>query len=445
MSVSGSSVSVLSTGTSASTKLSTAQAQLQACEAHLAELEKSLDERRLIVIREGLSVRCRAMVECGWSWGEMGKEGLRALEDMAGGGDAERHSSANGNALFPFPHTPPSSSSHHNSYSPSKPLPAFSRADDGGLPRSSDLSLSPSQSAPNIFLPAAHKIDDHLVSTSSQVCTKYVLAHRISELTEPDSDARAAQDGSSEEDAHRELRGVENDPFANTHGQRVIRAKKKKHLLGPSLRKSNPGREEVPSPYGPSEKERRRPGFFGSIRGLFKGWEKDGGSDDELDVVRPYASEVPSPARPPPYSVQRLHSSEVGLERDRKGSWKWRDRDGGEIPGGLESARRKTLRRSVRGDPGDTGGEQGKGKRVEEWVEQQSKEHLPAHTNRKEQTKRNTRSRLLCSLLISCSTTLLQSLAMDPLPDSWWGTRGELSRIHFTPISIFAGLLLRDS
>jgi len=31
-------------------------------------------------VRRGLEARCKAMVECGWNWGEMGKEGLRALE-----------------------------------------------------------------------------------------------------------------------------------------------------------------------------------------------------------------------------------------------------------------------------------------------------------------------------------------------------------------------------
>lgn len=72
----------------ASSKLSAAQAELQACEAHLAAKEKDLDERRISAVRRGLEVRCKAMVECGWNWGEMGKEGLRALEEIDGSGSA---------------------------------------------------------------------------------------------------------------------------------------------------------------------------------------------------------------------------------------------------------------------------------------------------------------------------------------------------------------------
>ncbi len=69
----------------ASSKLGAAQAELQACEAHLADKERELDERRVSAVRRGLQARCKAMVECGWNWGEMGKEGLRALEGI---GDA---------------------------------------------------------------------------------------------------------------------------------------------------------------------------------------------------------------------------------------------------------------------------------------------------------------------------------------------------------------------
>ncbi|KAF9467483.1 hypothetical protein BDZ94DRAFT_1155604 [Collybia nuda] len=65
-----------------SAKLTAAQAELQACEAHLAAKERELAARRSSAVREGLSVRCRAMVECGWIWGEMGREALRVLEGM---------------------------------------------------------------------------------------------------------------------------------------------------------------------------------------------------------------------------------------------------------------------------------------------------------------------------------------------------------------------------
>jgi hypothetical protein len=71
-----------------SSKLSAAQAELQACETHLAAKEKELDERRVSAVRRGLEARCKAMVECGWKWGEMGREGLRALEVIDGSSSA---------------------------------------------------------------------------------------------------------------------------------------------------------------------------------------------------------------------------------------------------------------------------------------------------------------------------------------------------------------------
>jgi hypothetical protein len=67
---------------SSSSKLTAAQSQLQVCEAHLAVKEKELNELQISTVQCGLEARCKAMVECGWNWGEMGKEGLRALEGV---------------------------------------------------------------------------------------------------------------------------------------------------------------------------------------------------------------------------------------------------------------------------------------------------------------------------------------------------------------------------
>lgn len=65
-----------------SSKLNVAQSELQACESHLANKERELEALRLSTVRVGLHARCTAMVNCGLSWGEMGKEGLRALESL---------------------------------------------------------------------------------------------------------------------------------------------------------------------------------------------------------------------------------------------------------------------------------------------------------------------------------------------------------------------------
>ena len=68
---------------SSSTKLLHAQEELRACEAHLTTKELELEARRISTAREGLGARCRALIDCGCAWSEMGKEGLRALESLS--------------------------------------------------------------------------------------------------------------------------------------------------------------------------------------------------------------------------------------------------------------------------------------------------------------------------------------------------------------------------
>jgi hypothetical protein len=76
-----SSVATLGGGSAGgSVKLSAAQTELQACEAHLALKEQELERVRVRAVIGGLQRRCKALVECGWMWGEKGKEALRALE-----------------------------------------------------------------------------------------------------------------------------------------------------------------------------------------------------------------------------------------------------------------------------------------------------------------------------------------------------------------------------
>ncbi|KAH9895680.1 hypothetical protein C8Q73DRAFT_644207 [Cubamyces lactineus] len=120
---SGSSLSVSKPEVHVGQKLSSAQAELQACEAHLAAKEQELNVFRLHTIKSGLQARCKALAECGWAWGEMGKEGIRALDilDMANG---------HGTPLaHPYLH---------------KPLPSYDKA-------GSDVSsIAPSQSASQV-------------------------------------------------------------------------------------------------------------------------------------------------------------------------------------------------------------------------------------------------------------------------------------------------------
>ncbi|KAH9475290.1 hypothetical protein JR316_0012401 [Psilocybe cubensis] len=65
-----------------SSKLAAAQTELQACETHLAAKERELELKRNAAIRDGLGARAKAMMECGWAWSQLGKDSLRALEEL---------------------------------------------------------------------------------------------------------------------------------------------------------------------------------------------------------------------------------------------------------------------------------------------------------------------------------------------------------------------------
>ncbi|KAI6018256.1 hypothetical protein PISMIDRAFT_115110, partial [Pisolithus microcarpus 441] len=119
---------------SASSKLAHVQAELQACESHLADKERELAVRRIGVVREGLGARCRALIDCGWVWSKMGKQGLRALQSLSG----------NPGIAFPRTHSP----SPPRSPGYQKLDPSSANAPQLPISYASDLSsLTPSQSA----------------------------------------------------------------------------------------------------------------------------------------------------------------------------------------------------------------------------------------------------------------------------------------------------------
>ncbi|KAL4254164.1 hypothetical protein ABKN59_004577 [Abortiporus biennis] len=138
-------------------KLSTAQMELQACEAHLAAKEKELTAFRISTIRTGLQVRCSAMAECGWVWNEMGKEGLRTLEMLD-------ISLANGDAqpappvpYKPLPENYDQNSSDHSSLAPSQSASQIATTD---IPRSySPMRMSAAEHY-TLQIPPAHAISE---------------------------------------------------------------------------------------------------------------------------------------------------------------------------------------------------------------------------------------------------------------------------------------------
>lgn len=92
MSMSNSTLEQLSFSNS---KLNLAQNELQACETHLTEKERMLVQMRENALVGGLKARCKALVECGWKWAEVGKAGLKELDSSASSGSPGEFTFAN--------------------------------------------------------------------------------------------------------------------------------------------------------------------------------------------------------------------------------------------------------------------------------------------------------------------------------------------------------------
>ncbi|KAG2002598.1 hypothetical protein CC2G_004775 [Coprinopsis cinerea AmutBmut pab1-1] len=150
-----------------STKLAAAQTELQACETHLAAKEKELSHRRFQVIRDGLTLRGRALADTGRAWTDLGLETLTVLERELGlarpGLQLDK----------PLPHreSPEASSYQHHSPSPSihshpqqhlghRPFPGSFEHFDSSESRLS--SPSPYRRRNSIHIPAAHAIHSEI-------------------------------------------------------------------------------------------------------------------------------------------------------------------------------------------------------------------------------------------------------------------------------------------
>lgn len=308
---------------SSNTKLLQAQEELRACEAHLATKELELEELRVSIAREGLGARCRALIDCGWAWGEMGKQGLLALQSLNADGQVPEPPLA----TFPLhSHLPSTSITPKQKPLPSSALPYH--VTQGPISYSSDISsLTPSQSASQqhdgpfrgtsqegavpdhpgfngheevtINIPPAHAISELTMPTgvssplpessadlkarplprsSSTQRIRGSLSRPITDLDENESregpavianpyftspDSPRSSDNSSEEESPGPLEVVENDPFKQPKRFSLH------HEVSPGAVERTPERSSKTREYKPSM------GFFGSLRGLFKIPHKD--------------------------------------------------------------------------------------------------------------------------------------------------------------------------
>ncbi|KAF8838535.1 hypothetical protein BDN67DRAFT_75841 [Paxillus ammoniavirescens] len=176
---------------STNTKLGQAQAELQACEAHLAAKEQELEARRISIARDGLGARCRALIDCGWVWGEMGKEGLRTLQ-------APSRAPSNGRAPKSFPRTLSPSRSASAQRPPLSPaLPPH--VVNGPTGYSSDISsLTPSQSASQTAGPS--------VETSQEAPPVHDQVPESSRITEKQKQNQSPSQRAQEQKPTRDIR-----------------------------------------------------------------------------------------------------------------------------------------------------------------------------------------------------------------------------------------------
>ncbi|KAG7085475.1 hypothetical protein E1B28_003036 [Marasmius oreades] len=266
-------------------KLQAAQAELQACEAHLAIKERELDHKRSVAVQEGLQARFRALAECGGRWAQIGKDvTVRLLGGQLpnitpdSASPAPQFISSPESKPLPFPmpdlpviHTP----------TPIRPLPptasplSQSPAPESEISHTS--SIAPSQSASQVGtitqtvsspvhiysnLEAVDASEGGTVSPAAvppSPLKRHTLPHRITE-----EDLRP-ETSSDDEGGQEPVRVVENPRYR-----------------GGGLSASS---REVPS----SLKKDKGGGIFGSIRGLFHRHPREGsagssvGRDEDQD------------------------------------------------------------------------------------------------------------------------------------------------------------------
>ncbi|KAK0441205.1 uncharacterized protein EV420DRAFT_1580263 [Desarmillaria tabescens] len=378
----------------ANKKLQNAQAELQACEAHLAMKEKELDVKRFGAVRDGLVVRSKALVDCGWRWIEIGKQVDSVLNEGA------VRSSPNDKPLPPSSPTPAGErpSSDLSSIAPSQsasqidvivtPDPVQHIYSNLEVPSVSSTPTDPE--IPLQFqIPPAHAIAETGLprASSPPPIQKHVLPRRI---TEEDLGFRTGSLGNLEEtnssdEDEGDVQVVENVRFAASSSKMSIGSgKKRKAPTTPT------------SPTGSSGGGGS--GFFGSIRGLFSrhGHKKaasERGTEDEgdetptrgrrgpkawdtrtaknikkLDVHESYSRSPipPLPAMPSapstPTPRPRVASDVVGSKRLKKARGTARNQ------GDLSEAELKKRRRSTSLDRGIVDLAIG---RAEEWVDGQ--------------------------------------------------------------------------
>ncbi|KAH0580775.1 hypothetical protein J132_04238 [Termitomyces sp. J132] len=261
----------LSSGFSASSpsKLTAAQAELQACEATLAQKERALQLGRVEAIREGLGLRCRVLMECGWVWAEVGKQALTALQVLQDARNAQEYQypQSQANGYTPFRHElndhieKPLPPAHDNPTSTYSIPPAHAISDSDPFPASSS-SYRPQQPEQRRALP-----------------------RRITEetLQRPLTDEDDGGSSVDEPEAEHELRAIDNPRYFATEAHadhRSVPSSVEQHQTRTPERGTKKGLLLSRKGSSSVSPKKRSPsssaivgvsGFFGSLKGFFGG------------------------------------------------------------------------------------------------------------------------------------------------------------------------------
>ncbi|KAJ3822088.1 hypothetical protein EV361DRAFT_886251 [Lentinula raphanica] len=370
---------------SASKKLQAAQAELQACETHLAKKEVDLDSKRSLAIRDGLRVRFRALAQCGWRWSEIGKE----VEVLLGFGEQVVSSPQTSTkplpeliAPVPVHAKPPTAlefndrpSSDLSSIAPSQSASQIGVAVVGSPPPSNDPTAHiyselevasgpspPSSESFHIPIPPAHSIDDLTLPTADSDATitrstrRHVLPHRITEeslgfhegiLAGTRTSMDQTQEGGAESESDTEdehlptnARVVENPRFSakNSKGvdanTRIGSTSSLSRANGVDIAKTDKDRTSIISASNSGK-------FFGSIRGLFgrgsKANDRRGGRDTSPSTTAAVVDDSGSIDEPQNRPRGRINKSRIGLlggknrRKGQAGIFNEDDEEGGSV------------------------------------------------------------------------------------------------------------------
>ncbi|OCH90387.1 hypothetical protein OBBRIDRAFT_825978 [Obba rivulosa] len=269
-------------------KLSVAQAELQACETHLATKERELDGMRVSTVRTGLQARCSALASCGKAWEGVGAEGMQVLGEFNGSGQLPNGHGALGSGSSP---------------------PAQSYSTPERNPKAYTLHIPPPHTIPDLAFPDG--------STEKYITKRVSIVQEEDEGEGEGSSVEEGDNGAFEvHENDRFSRGV---PTSREDGQNSFSARTREHdtvapkpLERRSAVERPSNRDSSPASSGKGSGRRRGGSVFGSIAALFH-------KNHSTSAVSGDAKVPPSPGGSPSKGGRWRTRTDKSLSRIKQG------------------------------------------------------------------------------------------------------------------------------